>query len=74
MILSVLLGIGLQVLVTEVPYFIRLFGTARLSLGEWCGLLFLALMPLAAHELLLALSKLQKRQSHKEQTAEPGKV
>ena len=38
------------------------------------GLLFLALMPLAAHELLLALSKLQKRQSHKEQTAEPGKV
>lgn len=74
MILSVLLGIGLQVLVTEVPYFIKMFGTARLSLEEWCSLLFLALMPLAAHEILLALSKFQKRQPHKEQTAEPGKV
>ena len=46
MLVSVAVGIALQVLVTEVPYFIELFGTIQLSLGEWGGLLFMALMPL----------------------------
>ena len=34
MLVSVAVGIALQVLVTEVPYFIELFGTVQLSLGR----------------------------------------
>lgn len=45
-------GIALQLLVTEVPYFVAAFGTVQLSLQEWEMLLFLAAMPLLAHEIL----------------------
>lgn len=47
------LGLGLQLMVTEIPYFVQLFGTARLSLQEWCLLLGISAIPLVAHELLL---------------------
>ena len=40
-------------MVTEIPYFVQLFGTARLSLQEWCLLLGISAIPLVAHELLL---------------------
>lgn len=46
-------GLSLQVLVTEVPYFVTAFGTCRLSLPEWTRLILLAALPLLAHELLL---------------------
>jgi len=47
------IGIMLQLLVTEIPYFIKMFGTCSLSLHEWLSLIFLAAMPLLAHEILL---------------------
>lgn len=62
MLLAVAVGIGLQVLVTEVPYFIGLFGTSRLSAFEWAGLLLLAAVPLAAHEILILLAYFEKRE------------
>lgn len=46
-------GVFLQVLVTEIPYFVNLFGTSRLSLSEWGILALLSCMPLAVHELLI---------------------
>lgn len=46
-------GVFLQVLVTEIPYFVNLFGTSRLSLSEWGILAVLSCMPLAVHELLI---------------------
>lgn len=58
MILAFGAGLGLQLLVTEVPYFIRLFGTSRLTLMEWVSLLVLASAPLLAHELLVLLAHL----------------
>lgn len=45
-------GILLQVAVTEIPYFITMFGTVRLSVNEWMQLIFLSAMPLLAHEIL----------------------
>ena len=45
-------GIFLQLLVTEIPYFVSVFGTAQLSLKEWEMLIFLSAMPLLAHEIL----------------------
>ncbi len=56
MILAFFIGLGLQVLVTEVPYFVNLFGTCRLSIFEWVKLLVLASMPLLAHELFILLA------------------
>lgn len=52
------IGVLLQVLVTEVPYFIDLFGTSRLSLGEWGVLGVLSCLPLIVHELLILSQRL----------------
>lgn len=46
-------GVFLQVLVTEIPYFVALFGTSRLSLSEWGVLGALSAMPLIVHELFI---------------------
>lgn len=54
MMFACVLGVGLQALVTEIPYFVKLFGTVKLSLAEWGMLSLLSAMPLAVHELLCA--------------------
>ena len=56
MLIAFAVGIGLQLMVTELPYFIALFGTCRLDFLDWVRLLVLASMPLLAHELLLLFS------------------
>ncbi len=53
MIFACALGIALQALVTEIPYFVALFGTSRLSLREWGVLALLSAVPMAVHELLV---------------------
>lgn len=53
MLLAWGLGLTLQLLVTEVPYFVSLFGTSRLTLSEWGSLAVLASLPIAVHELLI---------------------
>ena len=72
MILAFVVGIGLQMLVTEVPYLVTLFGTCKLTLLEWVKLLVLASMPLLAHELLVLLSCLGKKdeQGYREKKSE----
>lgn len=56
MLAAVTVGLGLQLLVTKVPYFIHAFGTCSLSPKEWQLLILLSSMPLAVHELLLLTS------------------
>lgn len=63
MIIAFAVGIGLQLMVTEIPYFIELFGTCRLSGLDWAKLLVLASMPLLAHELLVLLSCTGRKES-----------
>lgn len=46
-------GFALQAMVTEIPYFVELFGTSRLSIPEWGTLAALSAMPLFVHELLI---------------------
>ena len=58
MILAFVLGIFLQLLVTEVPWLIQAFGTQKLSWGEWQLLLGLSAAPVLAHELLLLPGRL----------------
>lgn len=47
------IGLFLQVLVTEIPYFVGLFGTSKLTLSEWGMLFALSCIPLVIHELLV---------------------
>ena len=53
MFASLLIGISLQILVTEIPAAIQVFGTSHLSLGEWLLLMILSAVPLIAHEILV---------------------
>lgn len=72
MIAAVVIGAGLQALVTEVPYFVTLFATCRLTSTDWMMLLVLASMPLLAHEILVALAESgreTKEESRKEKPA-----
>jgi len=53
MIFAVLIGIGLQVMVTVIPYFVNAFQTTQLDLYTWVQLLGLSMIPLAVHEIRL---------------------
>lgn len=55
MLAAFAIGFALQLLVTEVPYFIRVFGTCRLTMIEWGFLIVLSALPLMVHELLILL-------------------
>lgn len=71
MILAVVVGFLLQIVVTEIPYFMQLFGTCQLSVLDWVRLLVLASMPLLAHEVfvLLAAMKTEEQVESKVQRA-----
>ncbi len=47
------LGILLQMAVTEIPYLVNMFGTAPLVWQEWALLLILAAFPVLAHEIFV---------------------
>jgi len=55
------IGIFLQVLVTEIPYFVQIFGTSRLTFAEWGRLFILSCMPLVIHEVLILQDYLENR-------------
>ena len=47
------LGVLLQMAVTEIPYLVGMFGTAVLGWQEWAVLLILAAFPVLAHEVFV---------------------
>lgn len=53
------LGIFLQVIVTEIPALVQMFGTASLALEEWIALLVLAAFPVLAHEVFVVLFRMR---------------
>ena len=57
LILSLVLGISLQVLVVNTPALSAVFKVARLSFAEWAAVFGLALMPILIVELQKALSR-----------------
>jgi ATPase, P-type (transporting), HAD superfamily, subfamily IC len=54
MIIAFILGMILQIAVTEIPYLVNIFGTSRLNIREWSYLIGLSSVPLIAHEFLVA--------------------
>ncbi len=73
MIFACAAGVLLQLLVTEIPYFVSLFGTSRLSSGEWGMLTVLSCMPLLVHELLVLSEHLTGEKAGGLKEAEKGK-
>lgn len=55
MIAAFVIGMGLQLLVTTVPFFTEAFGTCSLHSSDWKILLALAACPLLFHELFLLI-------------------
>lgn len=61
MLAALAFGFTLQVLVTEIPYLVNLFGTTRLTINEWLSLGLLSLSPLLVHELLILAGTPEKK-------------
>ena len=86
MLLALGAGVVLQMLVTEFPYFVTLFGTSRLSISEWGMLGVLSLTPVAVHEILILseylskgnpaglLQKTEESQEHENGSSQPGEA
>ena len=85
MIFAWVAGILLQLLVTEIPYFVDLFGTSKLSLHEWAILGGLSCVPIFVHEILVLSETLsengrtdsekpQEGEQHQNGSAQPGEV
>lgn len=53
--LSLLFGILIQLLVTSIPLFIKVFKTAYLEYYDWIFILLLSAIPLFVHELIILL-------------------
>lgn len=60
MLAALAAGFLLQFSVTGIPALVSVFRTVRLTFGERRSLLLLSALPLAAHELLVLLSKLSR--------------
>jgi P-type Ca2+ transporter type 2C len=61
LILAVGLGLGLQLIVVQVPAVCKIFGTQPLTLGQWVLALLLALLPLTVHEIIVGVRFLFNR-------------
>jgi len=53
MILAFLVGLVLQIAITEIPFLLNLFGTVSLSITEWLLLIAIATVPLWVHEIVV---------------------
>lgn len=54
-------GLGLQILVTEVPFLTKAFDTTSLHFSEWLTLAALATLPLIVHEIIVLIRHLAKK-------------
>lgn len=53
LLVSFILGIVLQIIVTEIPMLTEMFKTSSLSLKEWIFLMILSAFPLIMHEIMV---------------------
>lgn len=63
MIVAVVLGVGLQVLVTEISFLNNFFKTTKLEFMEWCYILGVSLLVLVAHEAIVLFNNVRNKKS-----------
>ncbi|QOX63283.1 cation-translocating P-type ATPase [Anoxybacterium hadale] len=61
MIIAFVIGILLQVAVTEIDVLIEVFGTMELSIREWLSLIALSTAPIWFHELFVLIKFIKKK-------------
>jgi len=54
MIAAFIIGLALQIAVTEIPILTEVFETSRLTLKEWGNLILISMIPLLSHEIIVA--------------------
>ena len=72
MIGAFVIGIILQVAVTEITPLIQLFGTVRLGMTEWGQLIALSATPLIVHELLVVIGYGNRYKEREKETEDAG--
>jgi Ca2+-transporting ATPase len=63
MIVSFVVGIGLQVALTEIPALGDVFNVTQLGLSNWGIIFVLSIMPLVAHEIVVLVKFLKNRRT-----------
>lgn len=63
LIVSFLLGYGIQIMVTEIPFFNVIFKTTHLQFYDWLMITLFSMMPLVVHEMIAFVNKLRKDHS-----------
>jgi len=61
MIGAFIVGLLLQVIVTEVPFLVEMFETASLTLKEWSNLIVISMVPLLSHEIVVLIKTIMKK-------------
>ena len=61
MIAAFIIGLGLQIAVTEIPFLTEVFETSQLTLKEWCNLILISMVPLLSHEIIVAGKNLLRK-------------
>lgn len=63
MILAFFVGLAGQIVVTEVPFLISVFGTVALSLKEWVWITIGACSNIVLHEIIVVIKKLKNKRN-----------
>lgn len=63
MIGAFLIGLLLQIAVTEIPFMTQVFETVKLSLVEWIDLILLSMVPLLSHEIIILIKYIRKKRA-----------
>lgn len=61
LLVAFIFGIGMQILITEVPFIEEFFSTAQLTLVEWLYVIALSVVPLIIHEIIVLVKFIRKR-------------
>lgn len=61
LLVAFVFGIGMQILITEVPFIEEFFSTAQLTLIEWLYVIALSIVPLIVHEIVVLIKFIKKQ-------------
>ena len=70
MLLAFVVGFGLQMFVVEVPFMQKIFSTANLTWKEWLITASMCITPLIAHEIVVFIKWIRRRNNNKTITIE----
>jgi len=60
LLVAFVFGLGMQILITEVPFLESFFSTAELTFVEWMYVLALSVVPLVIHEIIVLVKFIKK--------------